>query len=103
MMNEIVLNDNNELSLQIIERIEQAEKILKEVKKVQDEYKSKLVEIMAERGIKDIENDLFKIIYYPENEKPALDTDKLKTEHEEVYLQCLKKQSTKAFVKITLK
>lgn len=102
-MNEVILNEQNELSISVIKRIAEAEEIIRQMKKVQDDYREQLATLMGDRGIHDIENDLFKIVYFPETEKPTLDTKKLKEEHEEVYLECLKKQSSKAFVKITLK
>lgn len=91
------------LDVEIVEQIQQAETAIKELKKLQDGYKAKLLELMEEHQIKDIENDQFKVMYFPQSEKPSLDTDKLKTEHEEVYLECLKKSTTKSFIKITLK
>lgn len=102
-MNEVILNENNELALQVVERIAQAEKIIQEMKKVQDDYREQLAKIMGDRSIKDIENEMFKVTYFPETEKPSLDSVKLKENYEEVYLSCLKKTKTKAFVKITLK
>lgn len=102
-MNEIVLNEQNQLAQQIIDEIVEVEQTIKDAKERQDELKAQLTQVMGEHMIKSIDNDSFKIIYFPESEKASLDSTKLKNEFEEIYLQCLKKSTTKAFVKITLK
>lgn len=101
-MNEIILTDN-QLALSVVEQIAKVEQSIKELSMMQDDYKAQLSQIMSDHKIKDIDNEYFKITFYPESESPRLDTSKLKEEHEEVYLSCLTKSKKKAFVKITLK
>lgn len=102
-MNDITLNEQNQIAQKIIEEIVLVEKSIKELELRQKEFKEQLVKVMGDNMIKDIDNEYFKITYFQENEKPSLDSKKLKEEFEGVYLQCLKKSTTKAFVKITLK
>jgi len=101
-MNEIITS-KNELTLNIVELIQQTELTMKLIKQQQTQYKTQLAEIMKERGIKSFENDMFKITYFPESEKASLDTTKLKEEYEEVYIKCQKLSKTKHFVKVALK
>jgi regulator of replication initiation timing len=101
-MNDITLK-NNEIALSVAEKIADVEIAIQALKAQQEAYKQRLTELMVEHQVKSIENDFVKITLVPETDKITLDSDKLKTEHEEVYLQCLRKTSSKAYVKIKAK
>lgn len=101
-MNDIIIK-NNEIALSVAEKIAEVETAIQQLKTQQEGYKQRLTELMVEHQVKSIENDLVKITLVPETDKTTLDSDKLKTEFEEVYLQCLKKTSSKAYVKIKTK
>lgn len=88
---------------EVAKKIADTEVALKQLKADQDFYKERLTALMQENGVTKIVNDKFKVTFFPEdNGGSKLDTAKLKAEHEEVYLECLKKSTTKAFVKIEL-
>lgn len=76
---------------------------LKRIEAEQKALKQRLCDFMTEHKIQKVENDLLVINYFPADTKTGLDSEKLKTEHEEVYLQCLKQSQVKAFIKIKVK
>lgn len=99
----IELNNNNELAEIISQKISNIEFSLKTLKKLQEEYKNTLTDLMIEHDVQKIENSYFKISLSQGEERPTLDTEKLKNEYGDVYIECLKKTKVKPFIKITMK
>jgi regulator of replication initiation timing len=100
---EIVKYHDNQLAQETIEKIATIENNVKRLQDMQSQYKQELIQIMESNGIDLIENDYFRIKFVPEGEVVALDQDKLKKEHEGVYLQCQKVSKRKSSVRITVK
>ncbi len=100
-MNNIILK--NELVEPLKQELVALEKQVKLLSERQKEVKELIKNAMEEHGIETIESDEFKITYFPESESVGLDKDKLKEEHEEVYLDCITTNQKKAFIKIKLK
>lgn len=94
---------NGQLTESIIQAIAQNEKIIADAKIQQEEYKDALTKLMAENGVTKIENDYFKVSFFPDNEQSKLDSAKVKAEHPEVYIECMKISKTKQFIKIEVK
>ena len=65
--------------------------------------REQLLVAMEETNVKKLENDILTITYVEPTTRVGVDTDKLKTEFEEIYLQCLKETPVKASVRIKLK
>lgn len=99
----IVEQDQAVIVKELVSLIEATEVSIKALEKNQEAYRSALTEAMGKLNISKIENDVFSVAYFPENVKMGLDSAKLKAEFEEVYIQCMKQSTTKAFVKIKLK
>jgi hypothetical protein len=99
----VVEQEQAKIVQDLVDWIQATEISIKALEKNQDAYRSQLTEAMGNLKISKIENDQFEVAYFPENVKMILDSAKLKAEHEEVYIQCMKQSTTKPFVKIKLK
>jgi predicted phage-related endonuclease len=67
------------------------------------EMKEQLLVAMENSNVKKFENDILTITYVAPTTRVGVDTDKLKAEYEEVYLQCIKETPVKASIRIKLK
>ena len=100
---EIVKYSDNQLAQETVKKISSIELAIKRLQDLQSQYKQELIDLMENNGIDSIENEVFKIKYVQESEVVALDQDKLKKEHEGVYVQCQKVSKRKSSVRITMK
>ena len=100
---EIVKYSDNQLAQETVKKISSVELAIKRLQDLQSQYKQELIEFMENNGIDSIENEDFKIKYVHESEVVTLDQDKLKKEHEGVYVQCQKVSKRKSSVRITMK
>ena len=101
-MNDIILF-NGELNLSIQKKIITIEEKMKELKELQDNYKTQLCEAMQKSGVDKITNDNFTITLVPKGEVVKFDLDALKEKYEDIYIECQKKSTRNAYVKISLK
>lgn len=69
----------------------------------ENELKEFLISKMEETGVKQIDNDYFKITYVASSTRESVDTSKLKKEMPEIAEKYLKTSAVKASVRITLK
>ena len=81
-------------------KIETMQKALEERK---SEIHEKLKANMEMYGINKITTDTLSISLIAESQTMKLDTDKLKTEHEEVYIECTKLTKRKSYLKVNIK
>ena len=100
---EIVKYSDNQLAQETVKKISSIELAIKRLQDLQSQYKQELIDFMENNGIDSIENEAFKIKYVQESEVVSLDQDKLKKEHEGVYVQCQKVSKRKSSVRITMK
>ena len=100
---EIVKYNDNQLAQETVKKISSIELAIKRLQDLQSQYKQELIDFMENNGIDSIENEAFKIKYVQESEVVSLDQDKLKKEHEGVYVQCQKVSKRKSSVRITMK
>ncbi|MBR2385699.1 siphovirus Gp157 family protein [bacterium] len=75
----------------------------KELEKQEAELKEFLIEKMEETGVKQIDNELFKITYIAPSQRETLDSARIKKELPEVAATYTKTSLVKASVRITLK
>lgn len=101
-MQDIILVDG-ELETRVIQQILEIEKSIKILNDTRDVYKRRLTDLMEEHNVQFIENDFMKIVFYPENEKQSLNSNKIRKEYPEVYVECVEKSKVKPFIKITMK
>jgi len=94
---------NGAIPLSIQKQIALNEQVLKNAKEKQESYKEQLTRLMEENGVTSIENDDFKVTYFPENETTRFDSAKVKAEYPEVYIECMKKSKVKSFIKLETK
>lgn len=92
-----------DLSLTTQQRIVYIEQQIKELKELQDNYKTQLCELMEQNGVDKITNDNFTITLVPKGEVVKFDLDALKEKYEDIYIECQKKSTRNAYVKISLK
>lgn len=94
-------------NIEIYEELKRIEQEENKIKDFQEQLKNKIKEEMEDiynkTGNEVIENQFIRIKYTPSYDKIIIDSDKLKKEYEEVYLNCLKKSNVKSSVRITLK
>ena len=83
--------------------IQTNELMLKKMEAYRDKYRKELADAMVKADISRIDNDYFFVTLIPEETKVSLDTKKVKENYEEVFLECQKKTTTKAYVKIATK
>ena len=102
-MSEIVKYEDGKLSEVTVKSIKLIEEQVKHWNALQKIYKEELISAMEEYGVKSIDNDVVKITYVEPSEVVALDQEKLKTEHEGVYLQCQKVSQRNASLRIKVK
>lgn len=104
-MNKLILNDNNQLVIPQ-EIIQEVVKIIEKTEMLENklaEIKNAIKYAMEEHQVKSFENELLKILYVEPTEKVIVDTEKLKTEYEEVYIQCSKKSQVKSSIRLKIK
>lgn len=81
--------------------------LITEQQKTYDErlaqIKEAIKQAMEDNGVKSFKSELLDITYIEAQERVIVDTEKLKTEHEEVYLECVKKSTTKPSIRFKLK
>lgn len=100
---EELIKQNSELYTKLKE-IEKQEKAIKDFQEeLKTQIKNEMEKIYEETGNEVIENQYVRIKYTPSYDKIIIDNNKLKTEYEEVYLDCLKKSNVKSSVRITIK
>jgi uncharacterized protein (UPF0335 family) len=104
-MNNLVRSNDGNLSLSEIAKTELKNIIdtiaLLEIEK--DRYTQKIKESMELHGIKSIDNEYMTITYIEPTTRVSVDQKKLKQEHEEVYLECVKESSVKSSIRIKVK
>lgn len=81
-------------------KIERMQKALEERK---NQIHKKLKSNMEMYGINKITTDTLSISLIAESQTMKLDTDKLKKEHEEVYIECTKLTTRKSYLKVNIK
>jgi len=102
-MSEIVKYEDGHLSQDTLTSIKVIEEQLKWWGDLQKQYKQELLSAMELFNVKSIDNDVMKITYIEQSEVVTLDQDKLKTEHEGVYLQCQKVSQRNSSLRINIK
>lgn len=94
--NEIIAHEDSVMLYKMLRAIKEAEIVKKDLME-------KLKLKMEEKGIKKFDNDYISVTYIDETLRVGVDADKLKTEHEEVYLECLKETKVSSSVRIKMK
>ena len=102
-MSEIVKYEDGHLSQDTLTSIKIIEEQLKWWGDLQKQYKQELLSAMELFNVKSIDNDVMKITYIESSEVVTLDQNKLKTEHEGVYLQCQKVSQRNSSLRINIK
>lgn len=88
------------------EQIKQISIYLSEIKRMQeyvDDFKSGLLQIMQENGVKSIKTPYFTVSVVNESKSMKFDSARFKKEQAELYAQYLKESTTKAYVLMTVK
>lgn len=106
-MKEIARVENKELVIEeeIINSIKVIEKQINELKKLQDEYKKSLLEVMEKNNIYSFEDNKkeLKITIVPATASVVFDTKKFQEENPDMYRLYLKEQNRKSSVRLTIR
>jgi predicted phage-related endonuclease len=92
-----------EVAKQTEDELIKIESMLKALDERKTLLHNKLKSNMELYGINKITTDTMSITLVPESTTTKLDTDKLKREHEEVYIECTKLTNRKSYLKVTMK
>jgi len=103
-MDIIKLNDYEyEVAKHTEDELIKIEGMLKALEERKTQIHNKLKMNMELYGVNKITTDTMSITLVPESQTMKLDTDKLKTEHEEVYIECTKLTTRKSYLKVNIK
>ncbi|MCK4258780.1 MAG: hypothetical protein KAX49_07365 [Halanaerobiales bacterium] len=84
-------------------RILELKEVANNINKKKSDMKDKLKESMEKADVKKFENDILTITYVAPTTRKGVDTNKLKTEYEDVYLECIKETPVKSSIRIKVK
>lgn len=103
-MDIIKLNEYEyEVAKQTEDELVKIEGMLKSLEERKSQIHEKLKENMEMYGVDKITTDTMTITLVKESQTAKLDTDKLKREHEEVYIECTKLTKRKSYLKVSMK
>ena len=103
-MDIIKLNEYEyEIAKQTEDELVKIESMLKALDERKSQIHEKLRKNMELYGVNKISTDTMSITLVPESQTMKLDTEKLKTEHEEVYIECTKLTKRKSYLKVNIK
>lgn len=88
---------------QIVKAIHENEVAIREAKKTNEEFKSRLLEAMEEYGVEKIESDYFTVSYVGEHETVRLDPKEVQKKYPRVHAECSHVSPVKASVRVRLK
>lgn len=100
-----IVNQKNEILVksEVFEIVKALEEKANEIATKKEEMKTSLKEAMENNNVKKFENDIISVTYVAPTTRVGVDTEKLKTEYEEVYLDCLKETSVKSSIRLKIK
>lgn len=100
-----IVNKKNEIlaKSEVFEIVKALEEKANEIATKKEEMKTSLKEAMENNNVKKFENDIISVTYVAPTTRVGVDTDKLKTEYEEVYLDCLKETQVKSSIRLKIK
>lgn len=97
-----IINQKNEILVksEVFEIIKSLEEKANEIVTKKEEIKTSLKEAMENNNVKKFENDIISVTYIAPTTRVGVDTEKLKTNYEEVYLDCLKETQVKSSIRV---
>ena len=98
-----VIDENGQLSTNASYLLQQYELKIKEIEKIQQEYRQVILEAMEKSGNDKFDNDFITVTYIAPTTRTSLDTKRLKAEHPELYGQYLTESEVKSSVRIKAK
>ena len=98
-----VIDENGQLSTNASYLLQQYELKIKEIEKIQQEYRQVILEAMEKSGNDKFDNQFVTVTYIAPTTRTSLDTKRLKAEHPELYGQYLTESEVKASVRIKAK
>jgi predicted phage-related endonuclease len=104
-MTDLVRQPNGSMDLAEYTKVELDHIIrtIESLEKEKDRIVAVLKENMEKHGVKSIDNEYMTITYIEPTTRVSVDQKKLKEEHEEVYLECVKETSVKSSLRIRRK
>ena len=102
-MNEIMITNDNLIPKETENQIIKIEEQIAELKKAQEEMKSKLIQEMAIRNIKKIETEKITITYIEPTTRETFDTKSFRADHSDLYDEDAKLSDVKAAIRIGVK
>lgn len=102
-MNEIMITNDNLIPKETENQIIKIEQQIAELKKSQEEMKSKLIQEMAIRNIKKIETEKITITYIEPTTRETFDTKSFRTDHSDLYDEYARLSDVKASIRIGVK
>lgn len=98
-----VIDESGQLSTNASYLLQQYELKIKEIEKIQQEYRQVILEAMEKSGIDKFDNPFITVTYVAPTTRASLDTKRLKAEHPELYGEYLTESEVKASVRIKAK
>lgn len=104
-MNDIILRDERGLYLEkdAYTLLIDLEKRIKELKKIQEETRQRLLEEMELKGIKKVDTPMLTITYKASYDKESFESKKFREEHPDLYDEYIKISPVKSSVQIKVK
>lgn len=104
-MNDIILRDERGLYLEkdAYALLIDLERRIKELKKIQEETRERLLEEMELKGIKKVDTPMLSITYKASYDKESFETKRFREEHPDLYDEYIKISSVKPSVQIEVK
>lgn len=104
-MNDIILRDERGLYLEkdAYALLIDLERRIKELKKIQEETRERLLEEMELKGIKKVDTPMLSITYKASYDKESFETKRFREEHPDLYDEYIKISSVKPSVQIKMK
>ncbi len=93
---------NNQLNKIFVEDLVAIENKIIELKKIQETYKSQLLQEMQKKNIIKLESDLLNITYIEEFDRETFNTKKFKEEHQDLYDEYITMTKVKPSIRIKI-
>lgn len=105
IMNDLIVFDGDTpvLNAEVSKQIAEFEKIIKKIKKAEDDLKEKILESMEECEIVKIDTDDITINYVAPTDRETFDSKRFKAEHQDIYDNYVKMSPVKASVRVKVK
>lgn len=98
-----VIDESGQLSTNASYLLQKYELKIKEIEKIQQEYRQVILEAMEKSGHDKFDNQFITVTYVAPTTRVSLDTKRLKAEHPELYGEYLTESEVKASVRIKAK